>query len=166
MRSRVGACRGERTSLFCINNRMSYCCTNWAVFYWARVCLREDRWWTPPPLPLIYTITPPTTMSVWLKCSQYLNENPYHIFPMPRVDFSKKKKKGEHDKKKERKKEKSTTDCKDFICDWGQRHLGMWLEQLKIALFNIHTIHYNATEFTNPDRKRFDCFFLWGKMFT
>lgn len=59
MRSRVGACRGERTSLFCINNRMSYCCTNWAVFYWARVSLREDRWWTPPPLPLIYTITSP-----------------------------------------------------------------------------------------------------------
>ena len=37
MRSHVGACRGERTSLFCINNRMSYCCTNWAVFYWAGV---------------------------------------------------------------------------------------------------------------------------------
>lgn len=59
MRSRVGACRAEHTSLLCINNRMSYCCTNWAVFYWARVCLREDRRWTPPPLPLIYTITSP-----------------------------------------------------------------------------------------------------------
>lgn len=33
MRSRVGACRGERTSLSRINNRMSYCCTNWVVFY-------------------------------------------------------------------------------------------------------------------------------------
>lgn len=33
MCSRVGACRGERTSLFCINNRMSYCCINWALFY-------------------------------------------------------------------------------------------------------------------------------------
>lgn len=59
MRSRVGACRGKCTSLFCINNRVSYCCTNWAVFYWAKLFLREDRWWTPPPLPLIYTITSP-----------------------------------------------------------------------------------------------------------
>lgn len=33
LHSRVGACRGVRTSPFCINNRMSYCCTNQAVFY-------------------------------------------------------------------------------------------------------------------------------------
>lgn len=166
MRSRVGACRGERTSLFCINNRMSYCCTNWAVFYWARVCLREDRWWTPPPLPLIYTITPPHHHVCLTEVFPILEWKPLPHIPNAKSRLQQKKK-GEHDKKKkERKKEKSTTDCKDFICDWGQRHLGMWLEQLKIALFNIHTIHYNATEFTNPDRKRFDCFFLWGKMFT
>lgn len=57
MRSRVGACRASCTSLFCINKRMSYCCTNQAVFYWAGVCLRADRRSTPTPLPLIYTIT-------------------------------------------------------------------------------------------------------------
>lgn len=55
MRSRVGACRAVCASLFCINKRMSYCCTNPAVFYW--VCLRAQRWSTPTPLPLIYTIT-------------------------------------------------------------------------------------------------------------
>lgn len=57
MRSRVGACRAACASLFCINKRMSYCCTNQAVFYWAGVCLRAHRWSTPTPLPLIYTIT-------------------------------------------------------------------------------------------------------------
>lgn len=57
MRSRVGACRAVCTSLFCINNRMSYRCTKQAVFSWARVCLRAGRWSTPTPLPLIYTLT-------------------------------------------------------------------------------------------------------------
>lgn len=96
MRSRVGACRGERTSLFCINNRMSYCCTNWAVFYWARVCLREDRWWTPPPLPLIYTITSPSVcfaevfpIPEWTTPTHPHPVIP-HIFPMPRADFQQK----------------------------------------------------------------------------
>lgn len=57
MRSRVGACRGVCTSLVCINNRMSYCCTKQAVFYWAGVCSRARRRSTPTPLPLIYTMT-------------------------------------------------------------------------------------------------------------
>lgn len=92
MRSRVGACRGVCASLFCINNRMSYCCTNQAVFYWAGVCLRADRWSTPTPLPLIYTITSRDVcfaeafpIPAWATPAHHRPGPSPQMFPMPRT---------------------------------------------------------------------------------
>lgn len=90
MHSRVGACRALCTSLFCINKRMSYCCTNQAVFYWAGVCLRADRWSTPTPLPLIYTITSRDVclaeafpIPVWATPAHHRPGPSPQMFPMP-----------------------------------------------------------------------------------
>lgn len=86
MRSRVGACRAVCTSLFCINNRMSYRCTKQAVFSWARVCLRAGRWSTPTPLPLIYTLTSRDVCSAEafpIPCTSPPGPLPTDVPPMP-----------------------------------------------------------------------------------